>query len=89
MININKSDAEMTHCEHSDESALQQSHHDIARVVFVVRDARVSHIQRERHQEELDRGSNQSRPFPLHPGLDMELYIQKYRFELNLKVTCT
>ena len=66
-----------THSEHSDESSLQQPHQDVTPVVFIVRDTRVSNVQRERDQEKLDGGSNQSCPLPLHPGVHVELHTQK------------
>lgn len=65
-----------THSEHSDERPLQQPHQNVTPVVFVVRHTSVSHVQRKGHQEELDGWSHQSRPLPLHPGLDVELYTQ-------------
>lgn len=68
-----------TYGEYGDDGSLHQSHQHVAPVVFVVRHTRVSYVQRKRHQEELDRGSNQSRPLPLHSGLDVELCIQTYR----------
>ena len=69
-----------THSEHSDESSLQQSNQYVAPVVFVVRHTCVSHIQRKRHQEELDGGSNQTRPLPLHSGLDIKLYTHTHTY---------
>lgn len=63
-----------TYSEDGDERPLQQPHQHVAPVVFVVRHAGVADIQRERHQEELDGGSNQPRPLPSHPGLDVELH---------------
>lgn len=62
-----------THNEHGYERSLQQSHQHVTPVVFEVRHACVSHVQREGHQEELDGWSDQSRPLPLHPGLDVKL----------------
>lgn len=67
-----------THIEHSDESSLQQPHQNVTPVMFVVRHASVCYIQRKRHQEELDGRSNQSRPLPLHSGLDVELHTQPH-----------
>lgn len=68
---------QMTHDEHGDEGSLQQSHHYVTPVVFEVGHARVSHVQRKRHQEELDGWANQPRPLPLHPRLDVELSKKK------------
>lgn len=76
---LNKADWRgCTHNEHSDERSLQQSHQHVTPVVFEVRDARVCHVQRKRHQEELDRWSDQSRPLPLHSGLDVKLDTHKH-----------
>ncbi len=77
-----------THSEHSDESSLQQPHQYVTPVMFVVRHASVSYIQRKRHQEELDGRSNQSRPLPLHSGLDVELHTQPHilKWHLNLNL---
>lgn len=66
-----------THSEHGDESPLQQAHQDVAPVVLKVGDASVSDIKRERHQEELDGGSNQSSPLTLHSGMDVQLWTEK------------
>lgn len=77
----------MTHCcthvEYSDEGTLQQPDQYVTPVMLVVRHTGVSYIQRKRHQEELDGWSNQSRPFPLHPGLDIELIAQKTHSSLK------
>lgn len=73
-----------THSEHGDESSLQQPHHYVTPVVFVVGHTCVTNIQRKRHQEELDGWSNQSRPLSLHPGLDIKLYTHNtFFFKIN------
>lgn len=58
--------------EHGDEGSLQQPHQNVTPVMFEVRHARVSDVEREQQQEELDCGSNEACPLPLHPGLDVE-----------------
>lgn len=62
------------HCENGDERSLQQPHQDVAPVMLEVRHAGVPYVQRKTHQEELDGWSDQSCPFPLQPGLDVELH---------------
>lgn len=66
-----------THVEHSDERSLQQTNQNVAPVVLVVGHPGVTHVEGERHQEELDGRSDQASPFPLHPGLDVELHTHR------------
>lgn len=63
-----------THVKHSDERPLQQTNHNVAPVMLVVGHPGVADVHGERNQEELDGWSNQARPFPLHPGVDIELH---------------
>lgn len=65
-----------THGEHSDERPLQQTDQNVAPVMLVVGHPGVAYVQGERHQEELDGRSDQARPFPLHPGVDVELHTE-------------
>lgn len=66
-----------THGEHSDERPLQQTDENVAPVMLVVGHPGVAYEQGERHQEELDGWSDQARPFPLHPGVDVELHTER------------
>lgn len=68
--------ASWTHGEHSDERPLQQTDQNVAPVMLVVGHPGVAYEQGERHQEELDGRSDQARPFPLHPGVDVELHTE-------------
>lgn len=62
-----------THIEHGDEGSLQQPHQHVAPVVLVIRDSGVAHVHGEGHQEELDRGPEESGPLRRKSRLHVQL----------------
>lgn len=65
---------DISHRENSDQCPLQETHHHVTPVVFVVRHACVSHINGKGHQEELNCGPEETSPFGCQTCLDIKLH---------------
>ncbi len=69
----------ITYSENCNERPLEEPHQHVAPVVLIIRHTSVTYIHGKGHQEELDSGPQETSPFCIQSGLNIELVREKKR----------